>query len=167
MDIQSLLAALRGQSQGGATGPSQTVGATFQPQQMEQPTPQANPLASGMQAMASGMQGQQHKQLQAALQARMAGANGAGATGVAGAGLAGGAGLVGLGAKALNDTGISSYEDSMKGKAWSNMVDAIGAGNGSLGQGMKAAGDFASGNFGGAAKNGVDAVKSFFTLKWL
>lgn len=96
------------------------------------------------------------------------GAPSAGAGAAGGAGL-GAAGFLGLGAKALNDTGISSYGNTMKGQWAGNITDALMGDRdktGAVGNMTGAIGNFFGGDFGGSFDRGKSALKDIFKLKF-
>jgi len=104
-----------------------------------------------------------------------AGSGGSALSGFGGAGGLGGM-MSGAGAvawpaaiiAALDKTGVSSFKDTMKGRAGSNIMEKIGirkTGGGALEQGGKGILQAMSGDFGGAWKNTKDSVKNLFRLK--
>lgn len=72
------------------------------------------------------------------------------------------------GAKALNDSGISSYGDTIRGKWSGNLIDRFMGGpeeGGAIGQSTGAIGKFMGGDFEGGVKSGVNSLKDLFKLK--
>lgn len=155
MNNQQLAAMLRAQSSGGATGGSQIVGpqSMFQPAQVQQAA--GGNQTNGLSALARGL-------------GAYLGKGAAGGTGAGAAGAMGPAGAFALGAQALNDAGISSYGDTLAGRAPSKMIDYATGGNSdnALGNFGKSMGGLAMGNIGDFAKNGLKSAKDFFSLNW-
>lgn len=154
MNNQYLISALRSQGQ----QQPQIVG----PQSMF--NPQAAPMG------ATGGQDDGLSKLAAGLGKYLGHGAGAGAGG-AGSATMGALGPVagfGLGAQALNDAGISSYGDTLSGRAPSKIIDYATGGNAdnALGNFGKSMGGLAMGNIGDFAKNGVKSAKDFFSLNW-
>lgn len=79
------------------------------------------------------------------------------------------AGFLG-GAKALNDSGISSYGDTFRGRAPGKLIDsAFGEdfGDSAVGATAKSVGSLAMGDIPGFVKSGAQGLKSLFKLDWL
>lgn len=80
---------------------------------------------------------------------------------------AGPVGWLALGAKALNDTGVSSYGNTAKGQWAGNITDKVFGDrdkSGMTGNMLGAIGNFFGGDFGGAFDRGKSAVKDLFKL---
>lgn len=92
----------------------------------------------------------------------------AGIGGGSGGGMLGALGPVGaaLGATmALDQSGISPWKDTLRGKAPSNIVDAAGLNQGAAGKALKGATDLMGMDIGGFAKNSLGAIGDLFKLK--
>jgi hypothetical protein len=90
-----------------------------------------------------------------------------GGTGGAMAG-AGPAGWLGLGAKALNDSGISSYGNTMKGQWAGNLTDKVIGDRDNTGAArdmVGSIGNFFGGDFGGGFDRAKSGIKDLFRLK--
>lgn len=88
-----------------------------------------------------------------------------------GGGVAAGAGPAGwlaLGAKALNDSGVSSYGNTLKGQWMGNITDQVMGDRdqtGAVGNSLGAIGNFMGGDFGGGFDRAKSSLKDLFKLK--